>query len=515
MVTQGDALNFRVWRLFDRAGFQTQPNAVDVAEESVTLPSGKNRTVDLSARLPDLRVKIIGENTVSRKLPESFSTYIHDMASIMSSAKANAGLLVYTKYKPDPSDVELAEQKRIKVWDEERLRYYEAVVEALGQYAKYELIHSFGLKTAEERNTHTALALRFNQPFAITNTEVFLFTVTPEVLLKTCVLYRRAQGSHAAYQRMLNKNRLRSVANFVRRETALLPTDIIVHLGPKVRVDELSMPEADAKGRPITLSRDSNYDLVSLSIPMIYASLELIDGQHRLYGFIHTEPATQKDFNLVVVGLRALPECQKRETFVAINDNSRRMDPNLVAYLKYTDDLHECCKYPEIMAIYIVVNLARSSPFQGRIRLLDFGDERLTLKGFCGYSLRGLLGPRGLLRIYYENSPDKCISALRTYFGILKSLFPKQWKEPDKYIMFTNRGISAFLMLLRSMLKTQNGRIGEAIIRKYLESLRRGWSDDQWETAKLKNSFVGSKGWKDFHRAIVDAIRKEHPGFQE
>jgi hypothetical protein len=50
------------------------------------------------------------------------------------------------------------------------------------------------------------------------------------------------------------------------------------------------------------------------------------------------------------------------------------------------------------------------------------------------------------------------------YFGVLKSIFPDEWNDPERYIVFTNRGISAFLKLLRSMLKTEGAPLTKQTI---------------------------------------------------
>lgn len=248
-----------------------------------------------------------------------------------------------------------------------------------------------------------------------------------------------------------------------------------------------------------------------LKIPLAYASLELIDGQHRLYGFTHADPATRKEFNLVALGIAQLSTDRRRDTFVAINDNSRRMDPNLVAFLKYTDDEAECQKDNALMAIRIVVELNKTTPFKNKIKVLDVGDQRITLKGFSGYDLKGLLGPKGLLRKHYQNESKEYVSVLRLYFGLLKSTFPKQWNDSERYIIFTNRGVSAFLKLLKSMLRTVKGPLTKADVMKYFRPLKRKWKDGQWETKSLRSAYVGSKGWKDFHRDLVRTIREDYP----
>ena len=294
-----------------------------------------------------------------------------------------------------------------------------------------------------------------------------------------------------------------------------MPPSVIVHLGVEVNWEPLAHPTKNPAGEVVTLTNERDYELGILGIPMGYASLELIDGQHRLYGFVGAEPATRRTFNLSVIGLQDLSPDKRRDTFVSINDNSRRMDPNLVAYLKYTDDESECQTDQELMAIKIVVELNTQSPFQNQIRLLDIGSERITPKGFSGYDLKSLLGRRGLLRQHYANDSKSYLGALRLYFGIVSSTFRTPWDDPDAYIIATNRGISAFLKLLKSMLRTSKGPLSEDTIKKYIGALQSQWPDPEWETARLRSSYVGSKGWSDFHKDLVVAIQEVYPEFKK
>jgi DGQHR domain-containing protein len=519
LTDKGAALNERIWKLFEKAGFETKPNSNDASEETVALVSEKKRTIDLSAVDKQLGVKIIGSNKAQKKLRESFTTHIHDYEKLKELANANTVLFVSTEKEIEDKEREYAKTVGMRIWGEEELQYYEAVVAAIGKFAKYEIIHSFGLETTEEKTIHHVLALKFNQPHADSSTELFLFTISPEKLLKTCVIYRRAQGSGAAYQRMVRADRLAQIHKFVTQNDAILPPNIIVHFSDKVAWDPVKIPETDAGGIQMTLTREKDYQLVLLKIPMEYASLELIDGQHRLYGFSRAEPSTRDNFNLVTLGIKNLSNERRRDTFVAINDNSRRMDPNLVAYLKYTDEESECQKDNELMAIKVVVELNKTSPFKKKIRLLDVGNQKLTLKGFCGYDLKGLMGRRGLLRKYYDNKSDEYIRVLRMYYSMLKSVFSKQWADQERYIIFTNSGVSAFLKLLRSMLATNQRPLSARTIKKYLWPLRNKFKDSDWETEKLaqtlRTTYVGSKGWKDLHRLLVKTIREVYPDFKE
>lgn len=513
-MDKGAALNKRVWTLFEKAGFSTRPSTLSTAEHQVEMAPGKTRKVDLFASETSLGVTIIASNK-SGGVKDSWTAHVNDWEVIGQKAAATKVLFVVTGKELAPEDRAYATDRGMCIWGEHELSYYEVLTETIRQYAKYEIIHALGIKTTEEKNVHRALALQIQQPTPGSTNHLYLFSIPAEHLLKTCAIYRRAQGNASAYQRMLRRERLPKVLSFVTQPDALLPTNIIVHLNERVIVEEIKSEEiTDTKGRPILLSRPTLTKLVALNIPMEYSSLELIDGQHRLFGFVQAQPATRIGFDLIVTGVKGLSTKKRQEAFVAINDNSRRMDPNLVAYLRYTKDLAECQKDSAVMAIRIVVELNDQSPFKNSIRLLDVGGQSITLKNFAGYDLKGLVAPRGILRkLYPANDPDEFIRVLRTYFSTVRSLFGKEWRDPEEYIIASNRGISSFLKLLRSILRTEKKQLSHRDIKKYLSALKREWKS--WKFIDLKKTYVGSQGWTEFHRDLVAAIRKHYPNLQK
>ena len=513
-MDKGPILNDRVWKLFEKAGFNTNPNSQSPAEYIVELSTSKKRPVDLYATDPKLGVVIIASNK-SGRIKGPWSGHVNDYVEIGRKASASRVLFVVTGIELSRDDKKYATEKNTVLWGEDELTYYEAVADAIKAYAKYEIINALDIRTSEEKDTHRVFAFRFRQPTSQSSTELFVFTITPERLLKTSVVYRRAQGNASAYQRMLRKTRLPYIRRFVSKPDAILPTNIIVNLSNRVTIDEIKEKDfTDTANRPVIFSNPSACDLVALNIPMEYASIELIDGQHRLFGFADADAATRLEFNLPVVGIRGLDLPKQSNTFVAINDNVRRIDPNLVAFLKYTEDEAACQKDSELMAINIVVNLSRLTPFRGSIRLLDVGRQNLTLKGMSGYDLRGLISAKGLLRKQYPNNrSEEYVRILRIYFSTVKTVFSKEWNDPGTYIIATNKGISAFLKLLKSILKTINGPLSPLQVTKYLKALQLGFGS--WEFSQLKSTYVGAQGWKEFHRDLIAAIRKRYPDFEE
>ncbi|MCJ7636577.1 MAG: DGQHR domain-containing protein, partial [Nitrososphaeraceae archaeon] len=391
MPGKGYDLNNRVWKIFEKAGFETEPNTKNLAEHESFLTGSKKRPLDLYAEDKSLSVKIIGSNK-SGDIKGPFSGHVNDMVTIQKTESANGLLFVIPKKEIRSEDRDYLEKVGARLWQRSELEYFETLVNTIGPYAKYEIIKYFSINTNEQSSMHNVLALKMNQPVKDSQYDLFLFTLTPEILLKTCSVLRRSQGIKYAYQRVLQKKRLSNIGRFVSQSESLLPTNIIVSFENSIIWHDLSLPQEFPDGKNITYANKDKYQLVILSIPLTYSSLELIDGQHRLFGFIHAPDNVIKDFNLVVLGINNINSDKRTETFIAINDKARRVDPNLVAYLKYTDDESKCQNDNELMAIKVVCELNKSGTLRDKIRILDIGNEIITLKGFAGYDLKGLLG---------------------------------------------------------------------------------------------------------------------------
>ena len=174
-MTKGEHLNKRVWTLFERAGFKTIPNSRSRREEVISLSKGQQRPVDLLAADELLKVKILGQHTTSREFEKSFSAQVNDIVALLQASKASWGLMVLPSMEVTDGERSFAHQQRITIWGQAELAYYETIVSAVGVYAKYEIIHSFGIKTEEETSIHNVLALRFRQPHSSSRDFLYLF----------------------------------------------------------------------------------------------------------------------------------------------------------------------------------------------------------------------------------------------------------------------------------------------------------------------------------------------------
>ena len=142
MINNGPKLNERVWKLFEKAGFDTNPNSVDSAEFVVSI--GKGRPLDLMAVDSVLKVKIIASNKSGKAAGKgSWTAHMTDCEDLRKRCGADKCILIATDHELDSSDLRYAETIGLIVWTEETLRYFEEVAETIGHYAKYEIINSY------------------------------------------------------------------------------------------------------------------------------------------------------------------------------------------------------------------------------------------------------------------------------------------------------------------------------------------------------------------------------------
>lgn len=502
-------LEERVRLLFKQAGFD-----VGDKEEVVMLQGGrKHRTVEIGITIGKDSLKILIECKGGKQKKLQITNLVNDYLEIKKRAKADKVIFVIPDREIEDGDRDYINEKNMALWDLNKLKYYEILANTIKDYARYEIIHALGLKTGEESNVHHVLALRIAQPLSSSDQKIFLFSITPENLLKTAVIFRRAaEEKKRAFQRLLKKSRLSQIGRYVSNTDALLPTDIVVALPDEVEVTPIDI-NSYIKKKHLHISNEDSARLVILRIPLKYASLEIIDGQHRLFGFVYAEEEYRKNFNLVITGLISVLEDKAKQVFIDINEKAKKLDPNLLAHLSYTDDEKLYKEDKKLMAIKIVMELNKLTPFKGRIKYLETGDEVITLQGFSGYDLRGLIGPKGILRnLNKKNDSEKYVKSLRKYFGVISELFKNEWNDPKKYIIATNRGITAFLKLLKPLvvITAPKRELNREKMGKYLKQLK---DFSSWETDKLKGQYIGAAGWKKFYEDLQKSIRRKYKKF--
>ncbi len=119
--------------------------------------------------------------------------------------------------------------------------------------------------------------------------------------------------------------------------------------------------------------------------PLNYCSAWIIDGQHRVFGFLNTkyEKCAVEDegiFKLPVVAFKQLEESKQAEIFVDINYNQKKIDPSLFCDLAtITKDLKNKITWPSLL----VSKLNKIEPLVNKIKISESDKTRsISLSSF-------------------------------------------------------------------------------------------------------------------------------------
>lgn len=354
-------------------------------------------------------------------------------------------------------DKERALNEKIQIVTERELRYYTQIAEHLGKAARYQFLAEF-LKDQEipELKGKTVPAIRGK----LGGKRFYSFVTRPRDLLKLSFVNHRSLNDPEgapAYQRLMNKTRLRDIGKFI-REGGFFPTNILINFVRDVRFDQSS------KTDPVDVTFGTLY------LPDKYRSAWIIDGQHRLYGFSPLEDAFL-DSNIAVIAFEKLPKNEEAQLFVTINHEQRSVPKHLL------DDLEGELKWgstnpsERIGAISSrLINYLNTDvgyPFYNRIPqqgIPSTSKTCLTIPALKDALRRsGLIGRVAGRRAEYEKGPlsgttdaqtlERIRCALSTYFEQIRKANPTQWEKGRSGVLCTNVAVQAYIMLLSALIE--------------------------------------------------------------
>ncbi len=402
-------------------------------------------------------------------------------------------------------------------WDNDALTYYKKTAATLGRAAKYQLLRELDVNL-ESSQLYCKEAIRIKQG----DLEMFVFGAEPSILIKVGYVYRRASGKPEAYQRIINKDRISKISEFLKSRDALLPNVIII-----------------AFDKDPEIQKEIRFEGGKLYFPRRYCSAWIIDGQHRVFGFLNTrfeeldENGTEEVFELPVVAFKNMDLVHQNRTFVSINYNQKKIDPTLLCDLATAlPDLQNELTWPS----RLVAELNKVKPLKSMIKISELDEGKpISNSSFARYGLlESLLGydkkkrtysgplfafspfkPRGSLASRVnQKSLKQQFNLLRHYFDAVEqnTRMPNTGRDPwsniERYSLLRTTGINALLLVLSRIMERYPNV--EADIHKslstYLKPLRR---------VNFKREFVAKQGggWKGFRKltnVILKRINKEN-----
>ncbi len=213
-------------------------------------------------------------------------------------------------------DIERLNNFNIIHFDENIVKYFENLSIHLGISARFQLLGYLfdGQKIPQLDNKIPAIRGKMG------GLTYYSFSIEPEKLLKIGYILHRNKANKKmmpTYQRLIKKSRIRQVQEFI-EEGGFFPNSIVINFNTKRKLNfDLASNQIENAISKIGI----------LTIPQLYRSAYIIDGQHRLYGYANSEYKSKN--TIPVVAFENLDRHDQVKLFMQINENQKQVPKNL------------------------------------------------------------------------------------------------------------------------------------------------------------------------------------------
>ncbi len=281
--------------------------------------------------------------------------------------------------------------------------------------------------------------------------EVYLFSINAHELLgRAYVSHRELQGmqDHTTYQRMFKKTKLNAIKEYIDKYSTF-PTPIVVSFDQKCgQVFEKDPGKAEVQ------------DVVTgrVRLPARARSIQVIDGQHRLYGYSLVAPDPSHIIH--VVAYAASKDLDAAKLFVDINAKQTPVPTSLLWELYPDIYSKEDPEYFKAMISNAVEDQIKNHLMNRVKHITLHSDGQITFQTLCKEVQRLKLISRrgGLLAVEIANEEArqrKLSDILDAFFTVLKS-FDKDYPEVSESVIFTNVGLVPMIRICGRILTYEN-----------------------------------------------------------
>lgn len=363
------------------------------------------------------------------------------------------------------TELELTEEEKnrysnLHFWDPETLSYFNRMAQCIQHSARYEVFRYLGLKNDEigfsgSEGGKTTIKAPIIYPQEATGlhngVRVVSFMMSAEKLLRTSYVLRKDnwEESMFLYQRLIEKDKIKSIRAFLAQSREAFYNNIIVALPDNVTFE-------DDAGSPILVENIGDFQHCKLVLPDEMNSICVIDGQHRI--FAHYEaPITEKyesqiaslrkQLHLLVTGLifpAEMKETDRKQIqskiFLDINDNTKKVAPNVLTHIEMVKD-----PFSDIgLARRVIERLNKKRVFLNRFELSALDESKIKVASIIKFALRYLV----------TVTPAEGKTSLYAYWSGNKEAFrQKDEAALNEYIEFCAKSIDLYFSAIRDAFK--------------------------------------------------------------
>lgn len=412
-------------------------------------------------------------------------------------------LLVNQNIQIREEDVqEACKPPRIYLMKEEALEYYNELYSFLKPYAKYNLLGELGIKPL---HTGPKKVLAFRTRYS-PGINMYSFVINPKELIKFAYVARRERGQEKFYQRIINKDRLDKIKEYI-KSGGRFPNNIIISFNQENDRSVKFTPIDSGKKRDFVESGEIGF----LEFPQDYRSCWVIDGQHRLFAHIDLDLDTE----ILVSAFQGLDLNQQGAMFLDINKNQKPVPTDLVWDL--VGELSPKTTDGRISQSVRLLNFKDyDGPLYHKIYFPSLGLRRkfkdsLKVGGFCIAIKRSGFGREntksGTKNLFYDDYAPKHSQKLRkgisSYYKIIKDIFREDWEKGNQGFVLDDGGAGIMIRLLEKIMGFSiytNNPLDEELYKKVLTSSKKflnKYLNSEVNLKKLKKLYFASESGRD------------------
>lgn len=421
------------------------------------------------------------------------------------------------------------------------LNYFQWISQCIKYSARNEIFRFLDIKNQDIGNisssseaTNITAPIIYPESFTglKNGVRIVSFMMSAEDLLNTCYVLRKDNWSESIwlYQRLIEKEKIKNIRNFLATKGEAFYNNIIVALPDSVVFcDEENKYKAigeicDLKG---------NYRLV---LPKEMNSICVIDGQHRIFAHYESGISSKqeeviaklrKGLHLLVTGL-VFPQNMSQEEragiqskiFLDINSNAKPVPQSVLLQIKRINNPIA----DESIAQIVIEQLNKQGAFQNLLQLSTLDNGKIKTASIVKFALRYLVTVhpaegRQSLYNYWEGNKEAllvkdgnaieeyvefCTSILRNYFGAIKKNLKEQWDDADSKLLSVI-SINGFIIALTRQLSV-NGVKDFGFYDHVFQNIKIDFSKDKFEYTSSQYRKFSTQILRDVFKIPDDII---------
>lgn len=452
-----EVLENETWLMFYKIGFQklniNRQCEVKYGRENSLL----SKNVDIVAESNEIRVYV--ECTTQKDDSLKIKQWSSEVEEIRKFENANDDtrnknvVFVYCNNNTISAiDRNVLEKKGIVYLNTAIIDYFLELKSQYSKLAYFQLISYLCKKQEIKSISSEALKIPAIRTKYGKNTFAYLFGVHPATLIPLSTVPHRKldfdDNLNHNYQRLIKKNKVSAIKKFIENERGIFPTNIIISI-------ESRDFKFDPFGKAINEIQHG-----TLILPKKYHSINVIDGQHRLFAYDGLEQA-KKDL-IYVVAFEFMELEDQIKTFIDINEKQTKVSPSLLWDL-YPSILSKNDTKYRISILVKNLNEEKASPFYGVIKYdsapYSDSEPKFSLESICTAIKSEKIVETvdhimGLLQI--PNTNDSITqTVLELWFNTIKKLGLDHWNRKDQTLnlLRSNQGFGALLKIFSEVIQ--------------------------------------------------------------